>query len=56
MKDVIEGRMEGKPPRGRKRIGMIDSSSKLAILADFQFHGQIKVKLQKNGEARAFKQ
>ena len=24
LKDVIEGRMEGKPPRGRKRIGMID--------------------------------
>ena len=24
LKDAIEGRMEGKPPRGRKRIGMID--------------------------------
>ena len=24
LKDVIEGRMEGKPPRDRKRIGMID--------------------------------
>src|SRR5580698_10282718 len=24
LKDVIEGRMEGKPPRGRKRIGMLD--------------------------------
>src|SRR5580693_5282858 len=24
LKDVIEGRMKGKPPRGRKRIGMID--------------------------------
>ena len=23
LKDVIEDRMEGKPPRGRKRIGMI---------------------------------
>ena len=24
LKDVIEGRMEGKPPSGIKRIGMID--------------------------------
>ena len=24
LKDVVEGRMEGKRPRGRKRIGMID--------------------------------
>ena len=24
MKDVLEGRMEGKRPRGRKRMGMID--------------------------------
>ena len=24
LKDVVEGRMEGKPPRGRKRTGAID--------------------------------
>ena len=24
MKDVLEGRMEGKRPRGRKRIGMLE--------------------------------
>ena len=28
LKEVIEGKMEGKRPRGRRRIGLLDESKK----------------------------
>ena len=46
MKDVIEGRMEGKRPRGRRRMGMLDD------LKDRQSYAELKSKAEDRNEWR----